>query len=165
MLQAGRSRGVVIEYFSVSNSFSRTMVLGLTQPLTKMSTRKSFWYHLRDDFQQNVGSSTFLNPIGLTAFYRDSCTGLLASLFRRYLEVCVVRCDCIVTIQHDFLPERGQLCLYWTEKQYSGLVKFRLRLLLLQQLYVLHNPLWRLWKVPFVSFLKPPPPPPPSRRM
>jgi hypothetical protein len=32
-----------IEFFNLPNPTSRTMVLGLTQPLTKMSTRKYFW--------------------------------------------------------------------------------------------------------------------------
>jgi hypothetical protein len=42
MLQAGRSPVRVpdeVDFFSLSNSSSRTMALGLTQPLTEMSTR------------------------------------------------------------------------------------------------------------------------------
>jgi hypothetical protein len=42
MLQAGRSPGrvpVEVDLFSLPNSASRTMALGLTEPLTEMSTR------------------------------------------------------------------------------------------------------------------------------
>jgi len=45
-LQVGRSRGwflVVSLAFSVTYSFWRTMTLGLTQPLVKMSTRNISW--------------------------------------------------------------------------------------------------------------------------
>jgi hypothetical protein len=42
MLQAGRSPVQVpdeVDFFNLSNSSSRTMALGSTQPLTEMSTR------------------------------------------------------------------------------------------------------------------------------
>jgi hypothetical protein len=42
MLQAGRSRDRIpdeADFFNLPNPSSRTMVLGLTQPLTEMSTR------------------------------------------------------------------------------------------------------------------------------
>jgi hypothetical protein len=43
MLQAGRSPFPIpdeVDFFNLPNSSSRTMALGSTQPLTKMSTRK-----------------------------------------------------------------------------------------------------------------------------
>jgi hypothetical protein len=42
MLQAGRSRDRIsdeVDFFNLPNPSSRTMALGLTQPLTEMSTR------------------------------------------------------------------------------------------------------------------------------
>jgi hypothetical protein len=44
MLQVGRSRvrfpvGVIEFFFNLSNPFSSTIAVGLTQPLTEMSTR------------------------------------------------------------------------------------------------------------------------------
>jgi hypothetical protein len=32
-----------LHFFNLPNPYSRTMALGLTQPLTEMSTRKCFW--------------------------------------------------------------------------------------------------------------------------
>jgi hypothetical protein len=47
MLQTGKPRIRVLirslNFFSLSNPSKRTMALGLTQPLTEMSTRKYFW--------------------------------------------------------------------------------------------------------------------------
>jgi hypothetical protein len=82
MLQARKS-GVrdpmrSLNIFGLPNPSSRIMALGFTQPLTEMSTRKSFcgysatcvqvWHnyrHLWADFVDNVGSLIYHSPIGL----------------------------------------------------------------------------------------------------
>jgi hypothetical protein len=65
----------VIAFLYLPNTSSRIMVLGLTQPLSEMSVRYPFGgkvrlVRLRADCLDNVGSSTFHNPIGLQGLLR-----------------------------------------------------------------------------------------------
>jgi hypothetical protein len=80
MLQAGRSRVRFptrsLGFCKWSNPSNCTKVLGWTQPLIEMSTRKvpgelkggrrwQLHRHLRVDYLKNVGASTSHNPMGL----------------------------------------------------------------------------------------------------
>jgi hypothetical protein len=68
-------------FVSLRSSSSRTMVLGSTQPLTEMSTRKLPGGKKRParsadnlKMSENVGASTSRNPKGLHGLYRDKFT-------------------------------------------------------------------------------------------
>jgi hypothetical protein len=89
MLQAGRSSvrvPVEADFFNLPNPSSRTMALGLTQPLTEMNTRNLPGGKKRpapradnlatiySRMSENVGASTSRNPKGLHGLYRDSFT-------------------------------------------------------------------------------------------
>jgi hypothetical protein len=90
MLQAGRSPVRVpdeVDIFNLLNPSSRTMALGSTQPLTKMSTKnllgEKSGRHVRlttlplcvDRLSRgNVRASTSHNPMGLHDVYRDNFT-------------------------------------------------------------------------------------------
>jgi hypothetical protein len=86
-LQAGRSPVRVldeVDFLNLPNPSSHTMALGLTQPLTEMSTRNLpggkkaaglitlspsvSW------MSEDVGASTSRNPKGLHSLYRDNFT-------------------------------------------------------------------------------------------
>jgi hypothetical protein len=69
-----------VDFFNLPNPSSRTMALGLTQPLTEISTRNlrregKGWPVYRADnltaicepivYRQNVGALTYYNPRGL----------------------------------------------------------------------------------------------------
>jgi hypothetical protein len=87
MLQAGRSPVQIPDevdfFFNLPNPSSRTMALGLTQPLTKMSTRNlpgvksgrrvglTTLPPSMSRLSENVGASTSRNPKGLHGLYRD----------------------------------------------------------------------------------------------
>jgi hypothetical protein len=83
MLQAGRSRVRLpmrsLDFFNLPNPSSRTVVLGLTQPLIKMSNRNLLGGKQRPARKvttsqpsigrlsgENVGVSTSHNPMGFT---------------------------------------------------------------------------------------------------
>jgi hypothetical protein len=87
MLQAGRSPVQVPNevhfFFNLFNPSSRTIALGSTQPLTKMSTRNLGVKSGRRvglttlppsvcRMSENVGASTSRNPKGLHGLYRDN---------------------------------------------------------------------------------------------
>jgi hypothetical protein len=88
MLQAGKSPVRVpdeVDIFNLPNPSSRTMALGSTQPLTKMSTRNLPVKGGRrvglttlppsvSRMSENVGGSTSRNPKGLHGLYRDNFT-------------------------------------------------------------------------------------------
>jgi hypothetical protein len=93
MLQAGRSPVQVpseVDLFRLPNSSSRTMALGLTQPLTNMSTRnlpgsKKWPPHRADNLasvcEPNVEASNSRNPKDLHGLYRDNFTFKWAKKF------------------------------------------------------------------------------------
>jgi hypothetical protein len=87
VLEAGRSPVRVpdeVDFFNLPNSFSRTMALGSTQPLTEMSTRNLPGGKKRparragnlaaicEPMSENVGGSTSRNPKGLHGLYREA---------------------------------------------------------------------------------------------
>jgi hypothetical protein len=87
MLQAGRSPVRVpdeVNFFNLSNPSSHTIVLGSTQPITKMSTKNipgdKKWPALTtlppslSRMPENVGASTSRNLKGLHGLYRDNFT-------------------------------------------------------------------------------------------
>jgi hypothetical protein len=89
MLQGGRSPVRVpdeVDFFNLPNPSSRTVALGLTQPLTERSTRKFRGGKRRrhvgltslppsvSRMSENVGASTSHSPKGLHGMYRDSFT-------------------------------------------------------------------------------------------
>jgi hypothetical protein len=93
MLQAGRSPvqapdEVNFFFSNLPNPSSRTMALGSTQPLTKMSTRNLLGIKSGQRVRlttlppsvswmsENVGASTSRNPKGLHGLYRDNSTYL-----------------------------------------------------------------------------------------
>jgi hypothetical protein len=101
MLQVGRSSVRVpdkVDFFNLHNPSSRTMVLGLTQPLTEMSTRNlrggkkrparradQPCRHLWADCLENVGASTSRNPKGLHGLHRDNFTLTVWTIFSTHL--------------------------------------------------------------------------------
>jgi hypothetical protein len=89
MLHAGRSPVRVsdeVDFFNLPNPSSRTMALGSTQPLTKMSTRKlpggkkcrrvglTTLPPSMSRMSENVGASTSRNLKGLHGLYGDNFT-------------------------------------------------------------------------------------------
>jgi hypothetical protein len=93
MLQARRSPVRVpdeVDFFNLPNPSSRTMALGSTQPLTKMSTRNlpggvksgrrvglTTLLPSMSRMSENVGASTSRNPKGLHDLSRDNFTFFL----------------------------------------------------------------------------------------
>jgi hypothetical protein len=92
MLQAGRSPVQVpeeVDFFNLPNPSSRTMALGSTQPLTKMSTRnlpggkRGRRVGLTTlppsvcRMSENVGALTSRNPKGLHGLYGDNFTSFI----------------------------------------------------------------------------------------
>jgi hypothetical protein len=87
MLQAGRllvRAPDEVDFFSLPNPSSHTTALGLTQPLTEMSTRNFPGLKSRrcvrlttlppsvSRMSENMGASTSHNPKGLHDLYRDN---------------------------------------------------------------------------------------------
>jgi hypothetical protein len=91
MLEAGRSPVPVpdeVDFFNLLNPSSRTMALGSTQPVTRMSTRNFPGGKKKSDrsvgltilppsvsrMSENVGALTSRIPKGLQGLYRDNFT-------------------------------------------------------------------------------------------
>jgi hypothetical protein len=96
MLQAGRSPVQVpdeLDLFNLPNPSSRTMALGSTHPLTKMSTRNvpggksgrrvglTTLPPSMTRMSENVGALTSRNPKGRHGLYRDNFTFTLPYLY------------------------------------------------------------------------------------
>jgi hypothetical protein len=53
----------VIQFFELPNPSSRIMALGVTQPLTEMSTRKSFWVSKERPVRKADNMTAICEPI------------------------------------------------------------------------------------------------------